>query len=582
MLIGQAQAQTAPAKFDEEISRLAHADSDAAILKIAEEALAKCATADDFERFAASVKTMADEKSSFKYMAALDYVMAKVKIDEIAFLSQKNDIESGRLYMSLNERYRSEAIDYLDKALTSAKSKDLMLDIYFLKFLATKEEFQAQKTDAFIDELANKIAKYSNDNSLNKRQLTRMADEFALKGLGDYALKLRIAYARKVDPKLAQEVFEDIKKAADKNFGQGNMKAASNIYDVYMSEAGAYFNKEAMAAKVMEIAEKYFGANKYRDARKYYEYYAQNYPDSKVMDYCKYRMALCYYYEKDYQKAVASLEEFLSTYQNSVWFDRAFETLCRLYFCNFPKETAVAGLQKLIDNYYRKNIGDFAYLLIGLEYYADKEYDKALDILKKVDINSVYSYASDMIITDIKDIKNGSAPTYTFGAKDKYRMWEPFKPVTIDIVPMQAGDAGEWMKGAGKGEDKKLEVTYTQSGAAQVSVAPGAKIKFALATLADEDRFAEYLQDKEDLSRLPKKVKEESEKDFVSLQWTSEGGKFVDERQTRDKVWQAPTEPGSYKVSISSDDFGLTREPDKGIRKDPAKEMSIIINVKAE
>ena len=35
----------------------------------------------------------------------------------------------------------------LDKALESAKSKDLILDAYMLKFLATKEEFQAQKID---------------------------------------------------------------------------------------------------------------------------------------------------------------------------------------------------------------------------------------------------------------------------------------------------------------------------------------------------------------------------------------------------------------------------------------------------
>ena len=115
-----------------------------------------------------------------------------------------------------------------------------------------------------------------------------------------------------------------------------------------------------------------------------------------------------------------------------------------------------------------------------------------------------------------------------------------------------------------------------------MTVKPGSKIKFALSTLVDEDHFAEYLQDKEDLSRLPKKVRDENEKDLIFLQWTSEGGKFVDGRQTRDKLWQAPDGPGNYKVSISADDFGLVREPDKGVRKDPAKDLSLIINVKAQ
>ena len=66
------------------------------------------------------------------------------------------------------------------------------------------------------------------------------------------------------------------------------------------------------------------------------------------------------------------------------------------------------------------------------------------------------------------------------------------------------------------------------------------------------------------------------------LQWTSEGGKFADERQAKDKVWQAPEEPGTYKVSVSADDLGLVRSPDKGNRKDPAKEVSLVINVKAQ
>ncbi len=575
----QAESAGSSTSFDDELSRIMRADSDAAIMKISEDAGSKCGACEDFDKFASGVKRIIADKPNFKYISALYYVVAKARLDELACLSGRNDIESGRRYMSLNDTYRNEAIECLDRALRDAKSKDLMLDISFLKFLATKEEFRAQKTEDFLNDMADKIAKYSDDAELNRRQLTRMSDEFISKGFVDYSLKLKIAYAKQLDPRSAQGIFEDIRKDGDKNFAQGNIKGANAIYSAYMNEGGAYFAKDVMAAKVMEIAEKYFGANRYGEARKYYESYASSYPDSNVMDYCKYKTALCMYFEKNYAKASSSLEEFLSAYQNSVWFDRVFETLCRLYFCNLPNDDAMSGLQKLADSHYRKNIGDFAYMLIGLLHYVDKEYSKALEAFKKVDLNSVYSYSADTMIAEIKDIKKGSKPSYSFGSKERYRMWEPGKPITIDIMPMEAGDAKAWLKGSGQGGDKKLEITYTESGAPRVTVKPLARIKFALATLSDEDKFSEYLQDKEDLSRLPKLVKEDSEKDLVILQWTSEGGKFADERQTRDKAWQAPGEPGLYKVSITADDFGLVRTPDKGIRKDPAKDFSLVINV---
>jgi TolA-binding protein len=575
-------AQAPSVSFDEEISLIAQADSEAVVLKVAEESGAKCGACQDFSKFASALKKFASGKPDFKYMDALYYAIAKARINELSCLSQRNDIESGRLYMSVSEGYRSEALEYLDKAMKNSKSKDLMLDAYILKFLVTKEEFQPQASAAFLEDIASKIATYSDDNSLNRRQLARVSDEFSNNGLGDYALKLKIAYAGKLDPEAAQEIFEDIKKDGDKSFARGNMKNAAAIYDTYITTGQSYLNKETMGAKVMEIAEKYFGAKKYGEAGRYYGLFAQDYPDSNVIDYCKYKIALCYYYEKDYAGARENLEAFLSTCKNSVLFDRAFETLCRLYFSEFPKDKAIAGLGKLIDNYYRKNIGDYAYILAALLYYNDKEYGKALENVKKVDMNSIYSYTADMISTDIKDIKRGGKPSFTFGSKNKYRFWEPGKAVMIDMVPAEAGDAKAWIKGSGKGEDRRLEVTYTEAGTPQVTAKPGAKIKFTLATMADEDRFAEYLQDKEDVSRLPKKVKEENEKDLVSIQWTSEGGQFTEERQTRDKVWQAPEEPGAYKISVSTDDFGLVRSPDKGIRKDAAKEMSMIINVKPE
>ena len=574
-----AQHQAPQANFDEALAAMSGADSDAAVIKAANEALARCKAYDDFERFVSGVNKIIGERPGFKYIEALYYTAAKTRINEISFLSQQNDIESGRRYMAVNENYRKEAMDCLDKALAIAKSKDLMLEVYILKFMVVKDEFQPQRADDSLEEIAQRISKYSDDNALNMRQLSRVADELANNSLSNYALKLKTMYVGKVDPKAAQEVLEDIRRDADKNFARGNTKEASAIYDAYLTAGQPYLNKEALGAKTMEIAEKYFGANRYREARKYYETFAQGFPDSKVIDYCKYKTALCYYYEKDYTNAVAALDDFLKTYQNSVWFDRAFETLCRLYFCELPKNDAVAGLQKMIDNYYRKNIGDFAYVLLGLLYYNDKEYNKALDVFKKVDVNSVYSYTVDTISADIKDIKKGGKPSYGFGSKDKYRFWEPGKPITLEIVPMEAGDAGAWLKGSGKGEDKKLEVTYTDSGTPQVTVKPDAKIKFTLSTLSDEDKYAEYQQDGEDMSRLPRKVNEENEKDLIFLQWTSGGGKFVDERQTRDKVWQAPDEPGAYKISVTADDLGLVRLPDKGIRKDPNKEVTFIINI---
>jgi hypothetical protein len=54
----------------------------------------------------------------------------------------------------------------------------------------------------------------------------------------------------------------------------------------------------------------------------------------------------------------------------------------------------------------------------------------------------------------------------------------------------------------------------------------------------------------------------------------------VNEYQTINKIWQAPDQPGQYKFSIRIDDFGLVRLPDKGLKKDPAKELVLVVIVK--
>jgi len=142
-------------------------------------------------------------------------------------------------------------------------------------------------------------------------------------------------------------------------------------------------------------------------------------------------------------------------------------------------------------------------------------------------------------------------------------MWEPYTSLNINIAPVNA-----------KGE--KLAVTYNAENIPQTKVRGGEKISFKMDQISDMDRFSEYLQDKEDASRLPKNVKEESEKDLVSITWSSGSGGFTDEKQSQDKAWQAPKQAGSYKVSVMVDDLGLVRHPDKGIRKDSASELSMI------
>ncbi len=94
------------------------------------------------------------------------------------------------------------------------------------------------------------------------------------------------------------------------------------------------------------------------------------------------------------------------------------------------------------------------------------------------------------------------------------------------------------------------------------------------------DRFSEFSQDKEDESRLPKKIRDQTEKDLPFFTWSNpEGGKFLDDKQALTRAWKAPQEPGEYVMTINIGDLGLIRPPDSGSKKDPAKTITIHITV---
>jgi hypothetical protein len=113
-----------------------------------------------------------------------------------------------------------------------------------------------------------------------------------------------------------------------------------------------------------------------------------------------------------------------------------------------------------------------------------------------------------------------------------------------------------------------------------IKAAPGARITFNMTGIEDMDRFNEYMQDKDDQSRLPRKIRDATEKDLVFFSWSGpEGGKFADDKQTLSRVWQAPNEPGNYTMTINIGDLGLVRPPDTGTKKDPAKTLTVHISI---
>jgi tetratricopeptide (TPR) repeat protein len=559
-----------PCKCNGIIQDIVSSKDEAALRNLIEDAFSEPCAYENYEKFVADART-ALAGSAVENKDYLNYAIALARIDQLSALSKDNDIEAGRLYMSVSDKYFNEAIECLDTVGTSTRSKSLAIDNNLLRFIVFKEKFQPQKSDAVFDLIASQIAKYSDDAKANKKELENIFERMKRLGLSKYAIKLKILYASKVDPETAREVLDELKVSADQYFEQNDMKAAANLYEQYMASAPDYYNKEEMGARIMEVGEKYFTAGKYRDAKKYYSIYMEKYSDLPPADYCSYKLALSSYYMKDHIKTISQLESFLEKYKTSAWFDKAFEMLARVYYENLPRDKALENIQSIIDKYYRKDTGDYARVLMAMLYYGAKNYDSAEDVLKKIEPSSSYSYTAQMIMDDIKEIKkNKTAPAFGTDATDTYKVWDPYQGIDVKIVPTVAGSSGE--KGA-------IPIT-TESGVQQIEVNKGAKIQFAIQGLVDEDRFNEYTVDKDDQSRLPKMIREETEKDLLSLRWSVDGGNFTDDKETDAKVWQAPKEPGTYKMTIKVDDFGLVRVPNKGTKKDLTKDTVLNIVVK--
>lgn len=561
-------AETESINIEDIDAKIKDAKDTESALSACEGAIEQCKSYEDYEKLSDEIKKFTIGQD-YKYKDALYYARAKVRIEELSYLTKKNDIESGRIYMSVNEKYYNNALEYLDKAALATKSKDLELEIYFLRFIVFKELFQPEKIDAVFNDMVNKISSYSEDKARNIAKLNEMSGKFSQYGMGDYAMKLKLIYASKVDLGSAKLIADDIKADADRYFEEGNSKAAVSTYDTYLQLADSYYDKDTMAARLMDIAEKYFNKGLYKDAVKYYSLYLFKYGASPTADYASYKLALSYYNDKDYSRAVVKFEEFLNTYQNSVWFEKGFESLCRLYYETASTEKAEELLKKLIDTYPRRDTIDYAYLLTGILYYSKGDYNKALEIFKKMQRDfprSGYFYTTDMLITDIKDIKKSGKPSYSFGSKDVFRVWEAYTPINADV---SIGEGAE-----------VLENKDAKPGEIFIKTNTGAKVTFTVNNIEDLDRFHEYWQDKEDQSRLPREIKTETEKDLIFFTWSNtDGGKFMDDKQALSRIWQAPAEPGNYVITINMGDLGLVRPPDTGSRKDAPKTLTIHVSV---
>jgi tetratricopeptide (TPR) repeat protein len=268
--------------------------------------------------------------------------------------------------------------------------------------------------NAIFSEIVQRIASYAPDTQKNISKLNEVSQFFSDEGLGEYAMKLKLLYASKVDPDSARMIVEEIKASADKYFDTGRPKEALATYNTYLALAENYYDKDAYGPRIMDVAEKYFNKGHYNEAVKYYSMYLFKYSDSQVADYCSYKLGMSLYYNKEYQKAIEKLEEFLNTYQNSVWFEKAFENLCRLYYENLKMESAIEALKIVVDKYPRRDSRDYAYLLMGVLYYGNAEYDKSMETLKKIQSDfprSVYIYAAGQLMQDMDEIKKGATPS---------------------------------------------------------------------------------------------------------------------------------------------------------------------------
>ncbi|UCD55685.1 MAG: tetratricopeptide repeat protein [Candidatus Omnitrophota bacterium] len=529
-------------------------------LEALENGLSKCRTYDDYEKYAEEIKEKMAEDPAAVDIGVLYYIIAKIRVEQLALLAKKNDVESVRLYMKVENIYYNQALTYLEDASRVATSKEFNLDILFLKFLICKEKFAAGKEGILFNEIADKIAAFSDSHAANKRELDRISGKFEEKGLSDYALMLKVLYARKALRPAGIEIAEEMKQRAEDSFGKGDFKKADAFYRHYFDIAGDNFDKDATAKSIAEVADKYFNKKEYGLALKYYRKYLDAYPDFEVgPDYCAYRVGQCLYFSKNYPDAIAQFNRFLHDYPGSKWFDGGFEHLSRLYYENPQRQKAIKDLEALIDTYEARAISQLAEFLIGFLYYDGAEYHRALEKFKGIRDDypdSIYGYATETLINDIKNIDKGNPPAFRPSRDKIYHRWDPYMPIDGEIIA-------------------QVQV------AAESTVKPGTRINFVLEEVKDFDKCEVYLYDAEDRSRFPRKMDDEIKEDLFTVTWSSKGGSFVDEKQGLKKVWQAPDEPGMCEISVRIDDLALIRPPDEGLKNDPEPlDLTVAIIVK--
>ena len=726
---------------------------------------AQSQTYEDYEKRVEAIKIEINKNPNIENIDRLYYEIAEARLEELAILAKKDDIESVRLYIKLNSEYFDEAILYLDRAQKITTSKQTKLDIYLLKFLISRDRFQSETAGALLNEIAKDLTEFSKNPEETRDELNRLCKKLVQKNLPEYALRLKGAYASVASPRDAQKIAEDIKYQADLAFEKNNYKEADMLYKYYTDMAKKVYEGKEVARSIVGIADSYFKRKHFREALAYYEEYLDKYGDLEDVPYCTYQAGKCFYISKNFPHAVSQFKKILDEYSESIWFDKAFMALAGIYYETPKKERAIANLEMLIEEYPKRDICDYAELLIIVLHYSEKDYDTALKRCENLNKNypkSKFSYAVNKLVEDMHNIKkNKDAPAYKFDSEDTYKRWSPYTPINAKIIPKIAdnqstaskakktisnfvdfetkafaegpetdalikvlasfgqvtvlpkGSKTSWTnvsvgmllkkgdtiktgprascdiafdedaknvvgilensdvvivldeqeklstveahiyarlsaiprgssfeiktpqavcgaRGTGlgiKSSDKNTEAlafednisvrnTYGneenveqgflrniddggnisealevsprdtaefQAWPIYITVKPGTMISFTLDKIEDIDKFGEYLYDKEDESRLPKKIGDETTKDLLSVSWEStDGGEFTNEKQTSDKSWRAPKKPGVYKVAAQINDLGLTRPPDEGIRKDTNSAKTIVFVIVKE
>jgi outer membrane protein assembly factor BamD (BamD/ComL family) len=516
--------------------------------------LSECNSYEAYENCAKEIKSLIDKDPKGKKADKLYYLMAKTRIEELAFLAKENDIESVRRYMGVSNKYFDEAAMMLDKASQVTSSKSLKLDVLFSKFLIFREKFNKQRIAILLDEMVTEIASFSSNVSQNKKELDRLSEKFFEKGLEEDALRLKVLYAKKVGHEGARQIASELKSEGDLAFDKKDYKKADIFYDQYLILSSGVLNEHELAEKMIAVADKYFDKMQYGEALRYYDNYMTKYRDLGMTDYVSYKIAECLYAVTRYDAAVSQFEAFLNLHTGSKWFNPAFKSLCNLYYKNANINTGIDKLKALTKLHPTVSARDYAELLIGLLYYGQKKYDEALQYFKNVKDkypDTSYDYMADKLIEDIDSItKNKKEPAYSFGSEETYKAWGPY---TIPHVQMTASET---------------------------VVKTGSEVKITMSTITDLDQFGEYLYDASDRSRLPKKVRDGKEEDLLSIGWNATSGKLKSGKEATEKIWVAPNIPGEYKISAKVEDLGLTRPPDEGTRQDQSIDpVSIVITV---